>query len=385
MALNLDANAGWNLLPEVKEFITQLLGTFTNPSSIHSGGQRAKAIIECARDEVGALLGLGKGDRVLFTSGATEANNAVFNTLSQSSAGEDGHLVVSALEHPSVLEPAMTLARTGWRLTLLPPGSSGEFDCASALESIKPDTKLASIMWVNNETGRINPIPEICREIKIRSPGVLMHSDAVQAVGRMKIDFQGSELDYLTISGHKLGGLAGVGALIVREGATMSPLLAGGPQERHLRAGTENVLGIASLGRAARIAAERSEKRSARANAARAAILESLKAGVPYELNTDLDRSVPNTLNIYLPGVFADDLVVAADLEGVPISSGAACSSGKPEPSHVLLGLGYPRERARSSIRISFEPDTSIRELELGAGIIVKCVKRLREFRNIHA
>lgn len=379
--INFDANATYGCLPEVIEGVRSFLSEdLLNPSSIHLGGQRARGLIEEARDSVGALVGASKKDKVIFTSGATEANNWVFSEVRERALAlniPDPKAITTSIEHPSILEAA---SRFGVKLIEISP--SVESNVQEILRAA-PSALLASIMYVNNETGFLFPVKDIFREIRSISPNILLHSDAVQALG--KIDFSFSELgsDLVSISGHKIGSLSGVGALVIKDGVSISPFIAGGAQEGRLRAGTENVVGIISFGIAAKEALRTLAERKANYERYRAFFereISSLNASLGGEAVSLLNLSDPhlsNTFSLRVRGLRGDDLVVALDLEGIAVSSGSACSSGKPEPSHVLLALGYSEEVARETIRVSFKASYAPCEFERGVQILISTIQKV--------
>ncbi|MCB9030447.1 MAG: cysteine desulfurase [Deltaproteobacteria bacterium] len=384
---NLDANASHGLLPYVKEQMIAAGFDYLNPSSIHSGGQRARIIVEESRHEVSKLLGLTDGERVVFTSGATEANNSVVfcryldPKISDAVKKSESFIVTSELEHPSILEPCNKLAELGVGVKFAKPNRAGQIKCDEFYNLVDQDTRLVSLMYANNETGNIFPIAQIAHEISRNYSAALIHTDAVQSVGRIDFDFSELGVDLMSISGHKLGALTGVGALIIRAGLEIEPLLYGGPQEKRSRAGTENVLGIASLGYAARWLSENKVTQISKLKINRDKVKSSLLNNFSdVEFNTH-EASIPNTLNVRIPGIKSHDLVVALDLVGVCLSSGAACASGKPGASHVLLAMGLDQEQASESIRISVKADYEPEELEHAIDKLVTCITRMKDVR----
>ena len=385
-ALNLDANASFGPLPEVSETLRERFKGVLNPSSIHRGGQAARAIIEEARSELAAVLSLTRNERVIFTSGATESNNMAlrvpFAKTSQSASlltpHDSAELIVSALEHPSVLEPAQRLATLGHSLSILHPSDANLFSPAELVALVGAQTKLISVMYANNETGHIYPIADLATAARAANADTLFHCDAVQALGKIVFRFDELGVDMMSLSAHKIGGLAGTGALIVSERVPQAPMLFGGPQESRWRAGTENVLGILSFGVALRVLHSNQKRRVAQMKASRDRFFKALAAELPdLQLNSSPD-GLPNTLNLSFAGVRADDLVVALDMDGILVSSGAACASGKPEPSHVLLALGLTSEQARQSVRISLTGLNSDAELDRAATLVIANVRRMR-------
>lgn len=391
MALNLDYNAGCTLLPEVADQLRAMLGDYaqqmgSNPSSIHSSGQKARAMIEEARADVANLAGVGSDAKVIFTSGATEASSTAlyYSFWDQFKSGsskrsEESSYVSSKLEHPSILETFSKLEKLGVSGDLLAHTESAPLDLQSVLAKLGPQTKLVSLMLANNETGEIFPVGEICQGVKSYSSEVLFHTDAVQTLGRVELSFAQLGVDMMSLSGHKIGALPGIGALIVRKDLYPSGMLKGGPQEFRWRAGTENVPGILSFGMAARVAKNTLKKRAEAMKCASDLVLRELTSRFPdLSLNFRGVPRLPNTLSLRIPGITADDLVVALDLEGVLISSGAACASGKPEPSHVLLAMGFTDREARETIRISFSGAQSEQDLARAIQSLTTCISRMR-------
>jgi cysteine desulfurase len=385
--INLDANASCSVLPEVKasvadHFLGQQLLTL-NPSSIHKAGQLARALVEEARAEIRQLLGLTSHARVVFTSGATEANNlAILSPFltartARQEFGRGFSIVTSSVEHQSVLGPVALAESWGNSVARISVSEEGVLSEEQLFSALGADTKLVSLMLANNETGHLFPVSSFTAAIRERSPLAFIHSDGVQLVGKGPVSFPELGVDALTISGHKLGALGGVGALILAEGAHLEPLVRGGAQEGYLRAGTENVMGIVSLGAAAKVLRATLSARVLKMREGSHFLRALLAAELPQvRFNTPEDGALPNTLSLTIPGVPADDLVVALDLEGVCISSGAACSSGKPLPSHVLIAMGRTLSEARSTIRLSLEAGHDLSQLERAARVLIHCVKR---------
>ena len=354
-----DHNATSPLHPECREAVLHALSIGGNPASVHAAGRAARAIVEEARDAVAKLAG-AKPDEVIFTSGATESNSlalwgAVEGAMTE---GEKPvritRLFVSAIEHSSVLKTAQRVAErgAGVRLEIIPVTSDGVVD-VEALRVMLREGKgrtLVAVMAANNETGVIQPIAEI--SVHAREAKALLLVDAVTAAGKIDLDF--SLCDYMTLSAHKLGGAQGAGALIVRAGAPFAPQLVGGGQQKGLRAGTENLSGIAGFGAAAKIALAGGEERK-RVGALRDSFEKTLKAAIPgATIFGEKARRLCNTSNAALPGLSGENIVIALDLDGVLVSSGSSCSSGKITPSHVLSVMGVPETLAGASLRVSF-------------------------------
>jgi len=379
----LDNNATTPVLAEVMEAMRPYFGEhFGNASSIHHHGQETRAAIERARELVAALLGC-RASEVVFTSGGTEADNLAVFGLAR--AGD--HVITSTVEHHAVLNACKRLAKhhetTGCDVTYIPVDGRGLVDPADVKRAIRPNTKLITIMFANNETGVVQPVAEIG---KIAGEAdVYFHTDAVQAAGKISIDVNKIGCDLLAISGHKLHGPQGVGALYVRKGTQLEAMLHGGSHERSRRAGTENVPGIVGLGKAAELAGagfERGDDR--KMSAARDRLERELLEIEATGLNGDGAPRVPNTTNIYFDGIEGEALVIALDLKGLAVSTGAACSSGAIEPSHVLTAMGLRPDRAKASIRFSLGKQNTPEDVSFALSLIPETVSRLREISPIY-
>jgi cysteine desulfurase len=353
MRIYFDHNATTPVHPAVVEaMVAALRDDYGNPSSVHRLGQRAKARLDEARGAVAALIGAEPGE-IVFTSGGTEADNFALRGAAEAlEATGRRHVVVSAIEHEAVLNTARALGRRGWRLSIVPVDPRGVVAPEAVAECLADDTVVVSVMLANNEIGTIQPIAAIAELAHAR--GALVHTDAVQAVGKIPVDVGALGVDLLSLSAHKFNGPKGVGALWIRRGTRLVPLLTGGRHERNRRAGTENVPGIVGLGVAARLAREKLEGEAARLAALRDRLEAGILARVPgTAVNGGGAPRVPNTTNVSFERVEAESLLIALDLEGVAVSTGAACSSGALEPSHVLRALGLPPQRVQGSIRFS--------------------------------
>jgi cysteine desulfurase len=356
--LNLDANATYGLEPGILEYLSTVLPNCLNPSSVHQGGQKAKALIEEARQAVKTCIG---GDKVLFTSGATEANNLVVKSFIQlAKKNPQAELVVFDFEHPSILEPAKFLLDNGYKVRIIPYRFLKKSNVTNLISEISSHTALLSIMLANNESGEIFPVKEITQALKLKLPNVIVHCDAVQALGKINFLFEDLGVDTLSFSGHKIGAMPGIGGIIYKKNTQLSPLIHGGPQEQRLRAGTENLPAIGALLYILPKIYDALNERSTYLSSLREDFWKIAKENAPNLVRNFVDVStLPNTLSIRLPGVRADDFVIAMDLLGICISTGAACSSGKQEPSHVLLACGYSEEEARETVRVSFSHSLS--------------------------
>jgi cysteine desulfurase len=376
MNFDLDANATYASSQRIQGVIQECFSRLGNPSSVHRGGQRARAAIEEARRAVRELVGApGHHDLLVFTSGATEANNTVI----RAALTRPGRVVSSAIEHPCVLRPLAALERAGKAVFFATPNPHGEISVDSIAQHLTEDTALVSVMAANNETGVINDIRAIVALVRARAPKALIHTDAAQLCGKVPLSFHELGVDLLTISGHKFGALSGVGALVVRRGVSIEPLIDGGPQESKLRGGTENVLGIISMGAAASEAYGELTQREQSMRTIRDRFEAELRQAVSdVQINGEAVTRLPNTASLYIKGVRADDLLVALDREGIFVSGGSACSSGKPEPSHVLCAMGQNEERSRSTVRISFRADQPADVAPLIVSSFQKAIARIR-------
>jgi len=381
----LDNNATTPVLPDVLDAMRPYFGErFGNASSIHHHGQDTRAAVEHARESVAALLGC-RASEIVFTSGGTEADNlAIFGLVR-----EGDHIVTSTIEHHAVLNACKRLGITmqGCDVTYIPVDGRGLVDPADVKRALRNNTKLISIMFANNETGVLQPVPEIG---KIAAEAdVYFHTDAVQAAGKVPIDVNKIGCDLLTISAHKLHGPQGIGALYIRKGTQLEPMLYGGSHERARRAGTENVPGIVGLGKAAELATQGFERGDDRKTAAvrdrlERELLQIEATGLNgAELNGGPAPRVPNTTNIYFDGIEGESLVIALDLKGLAVSTGAACSSGALEPSHVLTAMGLSPDRAKSSIRLSLGKQNTAEDVDFALDLIPKTVARLRELSPV--
>lgn len=377
-----DNNATTPVLPEVLEAMRPYFGErFGNASSIHHHGQETRAAVERARESVAALLGCRAGE-VVFTSGGTEADNLAIFGLAR--AGD--HVITSTIEHHAVLNACKHLAMemSGCEVTCVPVDGRGLVDPADVQRAIRPNTKLISIMFANNETGVVQPVAEIANIAA--EADIYFHTDAVQAAGKITIDVNQIGCDLLTISAHKMHGPQGVGALYVRKGTQLVPMLYGGSHERSRRAGTENVPGIVGLGKAAELARAGLERGDdLKMAAARDHLEKKLLEIEATGLNGEAAPRVPNTTNIYFDGIEGEALVIALDLKGLAVSTGAACSSGAIEPSHVLTAMGLRPDRAKASIRFSLGKQNVAEDINFALGLVPKTVARLRELSPLWA
>jgi len=378
MRIYLDHNATTPVDPAVADAVARTLrDEFGNPSSVHHFGQRAKTRLDEARSAVAALIG-GDPSEVVFTSGGTEADNLALRGVAEAlEAGGRRHLIALSIEHEAVLNTLKALARRGWRTTLVPVGSTGVASVSAVESALTDDTALVSVMTANNEIGTIQPVAEIAAAAHAR--GALLHTDAVQAIGKMPVDVKALGADLLALSGHKFNGPKGVGALWIRRGARLTAHLTGGRHERNRRAGTENVPGLVGLGVAADAARAKLASEPARLRVLRDRLERGILDRAPgTTVNGAKEPRVPNTTNISFEGVEAESLLIALDLEGVAVSTGSACSSGTLEPSHVLRAMGLPTHRTQNSIRFSLGAGNTAAEVDYVLDRLPGVVAKLR-------
>jgi cysteine desulfurase len=373
----LDHNATTPLAPAVLERMTAALrDEFGNPSSVHHFGQRAKALLDEARSSVAVLIG-GDPSEVVFTSGGTESDNFAIRGIAEALEPTGRrHLIASAIEHEAVLNTFRALARRGWKTTLLPVDETGVVTVDSLQAVISNETALVSVMHANNEIGTIQPVAALAAVA--HEHGALFHTDAVQSAGKVPVQVRTLGVDLLSLSAHKFYGPKGAGAMWIRRGARLQPILTGGKHERSRRAGTENVAGIVGLGVAADLARLKMHAEAERLSALRDRLEHGvLKAVTGTAVNGSGDR-VPNTTNISFDRVEAESLLIALDLEGVAVSTGSACSSGTLEPSHVLKAMGFPVHRTQNSIRFSLGTANTEAEIDHVISVLPRIVEKLR-------
>jgi cysteine desulfurase len=378
MRVYFDYNATTPPAPEVIEAVMQATrDQFGNASSVHHFGQQAKAVLDEARSAVAKLVS-GDPSEVVFTSGGTESDNfAIRGAAEALEPTGRRHLIASAIEHEAVLNTLKALARRGWRTTLLPVDQTGVASPDRLRELITDETAVVSVMHANNEIGTIQPIAELAQIAHAR--GALMHTDAVQSVGKIAVDVRALGVDLLSLSAHKFNGPKGAGAVWVKRGTRMQPILTGGKHERSRRAGTENVPAIAGLGVAAHLAAGKMAAEGVRVGALR----DRLEIGILRDVSGTVVNGapplrVPNTTNISFDRVEAESLLIALDLDGIAVSTGSACSSGTLEPSHVLRAMGFPAHRTQNSLRFSLGLFSTAEEVDRVIEALPRLVEKLR-------
>jgi cysteine desulfurase len=377
MRIYLDHNAGAPLRPEVRTVIAGFAEADEagNPAAVHRSGQRARRALEQARERVARLIGAAARE-IVFTGGGTESNNLAIRGVAEALAARR-RIVTSAIEHSSILAPLEYLVAKGFEVIRLAPDRGGRIAPAAVGAALDSDTALVSLALANAEVGTIQDVAAMTEPI-VRA-GAIFHIDAAQAAGRIPIRVGDLRCDLLTISGHKIGAPAGIGALYVRSGLALAPAMIGGPQEAGMRAGTPNLLGAIAFGVAADAARADLEEESARVAMLAERLLARLDESIPgLRLNGASDRKLANTLNLSFPGVLGESMLIALDLEGVEVSMGSACAAGAVEPSHVLLAMGIGRDEARSSLRLSLGWSTSAGEIDRAAEIIPRVWGRVR-------
>jgi cysteine desulfurase len=374
----LDYNATTPVEPGVLDaMLPYFSAEFGNASSIHTFGQKARAAVETAREQVAALLG-ARPQEIFFTSGGTESDNhAIFGIVSPSRASRP-HVITSFVEHEAVLNACQALEKQGVDVTYLPVDQDGLIDLEDLRGALRPETVLVTIMHANNELGTVQPLEQIGAIAK--EADVYFHTDAVQSAGKIPIDVNQFQLDLLSLSGHKLHAPKGIGVLYVRGGTRLRQLLYGGHHQRGIRPGTENVAGIVGLGKAAEIARTSLANDAKRLSALRDQLEHGLLHRVPHSrINGGRAPRTPNTANLVFPGVEGEALLIALDLKGLACSTGAACSSGAVEPSHVLTAIGLPAEDARASLRFSLGRPTTQTDIDFALRVVPAAVAQLRQ------
>ena len=385
MRIYFDHNATTPLHPAALDAMTRALAeNFGNASSVHTFGQQAKGLLDEARARVAALIGAQPAE-IVFTAGGTEADNFAIRGAAEALEPRGRrHIVTSAIEHEAVLNTCRALERRGWRVTYVAPTPAGVVEPEAVAQALDADTAIVSVMHANNETGVLQPIAAIAE--LARRAGALVHTDAVQSAGKVPVDVGELGVDLLSISAHKLSGPKGAGALWIRRGTRIAPVLTGGRHERNRRAGTENVPALVGFGVAAEVAGDALPQYAGRVAALRDRIEQGIRAVVPgTEVNGAGAPRVPNTTNISFERVEAESLLIGLDLDGIAVSTGSACSSGTLEPSHVLRAMRLPQWRTQSAIRFSLGASNTDAEVDRLLAALPRLVEKLRSLTRVPA
>jgi cysteine desulfurase len=377
----LDYAATAPVLPEVLDaMLPFFVSAYGNPSGIHANGRETRKAVELARRRTAGVLG-AESREICFTSGGSESNNLAIQGTAFAMRGKGNHIITSQIEHHSVLNTCRWLEKQGFRVTYLPVDADGTVNPENVRDAIRPETILVSIMTANNEIGTVQPVAqigEICR-----GKGVAFHTDAVQAVGMLRTDVREMNADLVSLSAHKFHGPKGTGALYIRKGTRLDPLIHGGSQERGLRAGTENVPGIVGLGKAIETAEAEREENAARIRGLRKVLTDRILQNIPgARMNGHPEHRLPGNCHFSFPGTESEALLLRLDLAGISASGGSACTSGSVEPSHVLQAIGLKDEMLHSSIRLTIGRETTLKEIEKTAQILTEIVEDLWKLRG---
>lgn len=372
--------------PVKKEVLEEMLPYFSekygNPSSVYSLGSASKRAIEDAREKVAKVLGANPKE-IFFTGGGSESDNWAIKGVAFANKHKGNHIITSKIEHHAVLHTCEYLEKHGFEVTYLDVDEYGVVDLEQLKNSITDKTILISIMFANNEIGTIEPIKEIGEIAKERN--IYFHTDAVQAVGNIRIDVNELNIDLLSMSAHKFYGPKGIGALYIRQGVKIDPLIAGGAQERNRRAGTENVPAIVGMGKAIELAYANLEEKNERIRRLRDMLIEKIQANIPYvRLNGHPTKRLPGNVNMCFQYIEGESLLLSLDMEGIAASSGSACTSGSLDPSHVLLAIGLPHEIAHGSLRLTLGEFNTEEEIDYVVEKLVKIVERLRSMSPLY-
>jgi len=386
----LDNNATTPLHPEVKQVIEKNLDLFGNASSAHFFGQEARKAIEEARKRVASLINASP-EEIIFTSCGSESNNLVIKGVTcpdihckPTDAPAGRHIITSQIEHPSVINPIKSLERQGFKVSWLPVDKYGLVDPDLVKKAITRQTVLITIMTANNEIGTIQPVAEIAKIAKENN--VYFHTDAVQAVGKLEVDVKEMGMDFLSLSGHKLYAPKGIAAVYIRKGINVCPLLDGGHQERGIRGGTENTLGIIALGKASEVAIRDREKNLERLWRLREKLRKEILEKIPEVIiNGHPEKTLPTTLSVTFKYIEGESILLRLSANGIAVSTGSACSSGSLEPSHVLLAIGLPHELAHGTIRFSLGIENDEEDIDYTLKVLPKVIQELREMSPLWA
>lgn len=361
----------------LQEMLPYLKENYGNASSIYKLGRESRKAVEESRERISKVLNC-KPNEIYFTAGGSESDNTAIKGIAKANKKKGNHIITSKIEHPAVLETCKQLEKEGFEITYISVDKNGIVDLEELKKSIRPTTILITIMFANNEIGTIQPIEEIGKIAK--ESNIYFHTDAVQAVGNAKIDVQKLNIDSLSLSGHKIYGPKGIGALYVKTGVKFEKFIDGGHQERNKRAGTENVAGIVGIGKSIELAYENLNEHNKKIKELRDYYVEQVKEKIPYiKINGDMEKRLPGNCNISFRFIEGEGLLLNLDLKGICASSGSACTSGSLDPSHVLLAIGLPHEIAHGSLRISIGKYNTKEEIDYLVENLVEIVNRLRE------
>ena len=378
----LDNSATTRILPEVAAVMRQVMAdSFGNPSSPHRLGLEAERVLHTARRMLAGACGAREAE-IFFTSGGTEANNLALKGAALRRVRRGRHLVTTKIEHASVLQACRALEKQGFTVTFLEVDSCGLVDPEQVTAALRPDTVLVSVMHVNNEAGAVQPIAEIGRLLKSRHSGIIFHVDAVQSLGKLPVHPAGWCADLVSFSAHKIHGPKGTGALFCREGLELEPLFHGGGQEKGVRPGTENVAGIAGFGAAVRLCAERREENQVHLAALRQRLLCGILAQIPDTACNGPAAAAPHIASVTFKGVNGEVLMHALEERGIFVSTGSACHSRRPEPSHVLLSMGVAEKDIASTLRFSFSPENTMEEIDYALEQLAELAASLRTLQG---
>ncbi|GIO40563.1 cysteine desulfurase family protein [Paenibacillus apis] len=353
---------------------------YGNPSSLHKLGEESGRLLIKAREVCAAALGVKPGE-IIFTSGATESNNLAVKGAAMRYAGRGRHLITTQVEHPSVWECYVQLEKQGWEVTFLPVDKNGQISVQDALDAVRKDTVLLSVMHVNNETGCIQPVEELGRRLKKEHPRVIFHVDGVQGFGKVPLSLMDSGIDLYSLSAHKLRGPRGAGLLMVREGLSLVPLMSGGGQEDSLRPGTENIPAVVGMAKAIRLAKEGEQQRAGKLNALRKQLIQGLAAWPELIVHSG-EAAAPHIVHFSYPGMKAEAFLHMLEEQGFLVSTKSACSSKKAEPSRVLLAMGAGKAEAESGVRISLAEEHAAGDIQELLAAIGKSVDRVRRLKG---
>lgn len=366
----------------VKTILPYYEEIFGNALSVHQFGQEARKVVDEAREKVANFIG-AKPEEIVFTSGGTEANNFAIKGIAYAREKRGRHIITSSIEHHAVLNPCKYLEKKGFKVTYLPVDGYGLIDPEDVKRAITRETILITIMHANNETGTIEPIAEMGKIA--REKGIIFHTDAIQSVGKIPVDVNELNVDLLSLSGHKIYGPKGIGALFIRKGTKIEPLIHGGHHERNRRAGTENVPAIVGLGKAVEVVAQKMEEESQHLINLRNKLWKGIKEKIDYvKLNGHPERRLPNTLNVSFEFVEGESMILNLDLKGIAVSTGSACTSGSLEPSHVLRAMKVEPAIAQGSIRFSLGKGNTEEDIEYVLEVLPEIVFRLRAMSPLY-